>query len=40
MIQLYKAQIMNYLKFSELNLGLLINFNVPDLKKGITRIVM
>jgi GxxExxY protein len=40
MIPLYKAQIMTYLKLSELNLGLLINFNVTDLKKGITRIVM
>jgi GxxExxY protein len=39
-IPLYKAQIMTYLKLSELNLGLLINFNVTDLKKGITRIVM
>lgn len=40
MIPLYKAQLMTYLKLAELNLGLLMNFNVTDMKKGITRIVM
>jgi GxxExxY protein len=40
MIPLYKAQLMTYLKLSELRLGLLMNFNVTDMKKGITRIVM
>lgn len=40
MILLYKAQLMTYLKLAELNLGLLMNFNVTDMKKGITRIVM
>lgn len=40
MIPLYKAQLMTYLKLSELELGLLMNFNVTDMKKGITRIVM
>lgn len=40
MIPLYKAQLMTYLKLSELQLGLLLNFNVTDMKKGITRIVM
>ena len=39
-IPLYKAQLMTYLKLSELQLGLLMNFNVADMKKGITRIVM
>jgi GxxExxY protein len=39
-IPLYKAQLMTYLKLSELQLGLLMNFNVTDMKKGITRIVM
>ena len=40
MIPRYKAQLMSHLKLSYLKLGLLINFNVIDLKKGITRIVM
>ncbi len=39
-IPLYKAQLMTYLKLSELQLGLLMNFNVTDMKKGITRIIM
>jgi len=39
-IPLFKAQLMTYLKLSGLTLGLLINFNVMDLKQGITRIVM
>jgi len=33
------AQILTYLKLSELNLGLLINFNVNKLIDGIKRIV-
>src|SRR5674476_39803 len=33
MIPLYKAQLMTYLKLAELNLGLLMNFNVTDMKK-------
>jgi hypothetical protein len=37
---LFKAQLMTYLKLSGLTLGLLLNFNVTDMKKGITRIVM
>ncbi|MDD2303298.1 MAG: GxxExxY protein [Prolixibacteraceae bacterium] len=37
---LFKAQLMTYLKLSGLTLGLILNFNVTDLKKGITRIVM
>jgi len=40
MVPLFKAQLMTYLKLSELQLGLLLNFNVIDMKKGITRIVM
>lgn len=40
MIPLFKAQLMSHLKLSYLRLGLLINFNVIDLKKGITRIVI
>lgn len=37
---IHKAQIMTYLKLSEMNLGLLLNFNVTDMKKGINRFVM
>lgn len=36
----HKAQLMTYLKLSGLKLGLLINFNVQDMKKGINRIIM
>ena len=37
---LHKAQIMSYLKLSGLELGLLINFNVPVLKNGIQRVIL
>jgi len=35
----HSAQVMSYLKATNLILGLLINFNVALLKKGITRII-
>ena len=34
------AQILTYLKLSGIKLGLLINFNVKDLKEGIRRFIM
>ena len=34
-----RAQLLNYLKITDLQLGLLINFNVRILKSGIKRIV-
>lgn len=37
---IHKAQLMTYLKLSGLKVGLLLNFNVQEMKKGITRIVM
>jgi GxxExxY protein len=37
---IHQAQLMTYLKLAEKRLGLLINFNVMDLKTGIKRIVM
>jgi len=37
---LHKAQLMTYLKLSNHKLGLLLNFNVADMKKGIHRIIM
>jgi len=36
----YEAQLLTYLKLTGLKLGLLINFNVSDLKKGIMRRVI
>ncbi|OOG70631.1 GxxExxY protein [Algoriphagus sp. A40] len=35
----WEAQIISHLKLSKLNLGYLINFNVPIIKKGIRRFV-
>ncbi|MDF1558412.1 MAG: GxxExxY protein [ANME-2 cluster archaeon] len=36
---LHNAQLLSYLKLSELQLGLLINFNVVRLRSGIKRMV-
>lgn len=36
---IHEAQLLTYLKLSGLNVGLLINFNVPTLKNGIKRMV-
>ena len=35
----YKAQLITYLKLTELPVGLLMNFNVPLLKYGTQRVV-
>ena len=35
---IHKSQLLAFLKLSGLNQGLLVNFNVPDLKDGIVRI--
>jgi GxxExxY protein len=35
----HKAQLLTYLKLSGIPLGLLINFNVKDMKTGITRMI-
>jgi GxxExxY protein len=37
---IHQAQVINYLKATKLQLGLLINFNVEHLKDGIKRIVL
>ena len=37
---LHKAQLISYLKLTDLELGLLINFNVPVLKDGIQRVIV
>ncbi|MBU3661680.1 MAG: GxxExxY protein [Bacteroidetes bacterium] len=34
----WRAQVISYLKLTNKNLGFLINFNVPTLNEGITRI--
>ena len=38
LLPVHKAQLLTYLKLSQHRLGLLINFNVPLIKNGITRI--
>jgi GxxExxY protein len=39
-LPVHKAQLLTYLKLSGIRLGLLINFNVPMLKDGISRMVL
>jgi len=39
MNRVFKAQVLTYLKLTQLRLGLLINFNVPLNKNGIERII-
>jgi len=36
----YEAQLMTYLRLSNVRLGFLINFNVSHLKEGIKRMVV
>jgi GxxExxY protein len=36
---IHKAQLLSYLKLSRKPIGLLINFNVPQLKNGVSRLV-
>ncbi|MBW6515232.1 MAG: GxxExxY protein [Candidatus Cloacimonetes bacterium] len=37
---LHEAQLLTYLKLSNIKVGLIINFNAPTLKKGIKRMVL
>ena len=37
---IHQAQLLSYLKMTGLQLGLLINFNVPVLKQGIKRVIL
>jgi GxxExxY protein len=39
-LPIHEAQLLTYLKLTNLRVGLLINFNVPLLKDGITRRVL
>jgi GxxExxY protein len=36
---IHRAQVLTYLKLSGLNLGLILNFNVPVMRHGIIRVV-
>jgi GxxExxY protein len=38
-LPIHEAQLLTYLKLSRRSVGLLMNFNVPVLKQGITRLV-
>lgn len=40
LLDIHKAQLMTYMKLSGVRLGLLINFNTTDLKKGIKRVLI
>ncbi|MBI3073512.1 MAG: GxxExxY protein [Deltaproteobacteria bacterium] len=40
LLAVHRAQLMTYLKMSGTRVGLLINFNVPILKRGIMRIAL
>jgi GxxExxY protein len=37
---IHEAQLLTYMKLADKRLGLLINFNVKDLKKGIKRMIL
>jgi GxxExxY protein len=39
-LPVHKAQLLTYLRLSGFRVGLLINFNVPLIKDGITRMVL
>ena len=39
-LAVHEAQLMTYMKLSGKSLGLLLNFNVPALKDGITRRIL
>jgi GxxExxY protein len=38
--EVYKAQLLTYLKLSNIRVGLLINFNCKSLTSGITRLIV
>ena len=40
LIPIHTAQLMTYLKLSDIKLGLLLNFNVKSMKNGIKRVIM
>jgi GxxExxY protein len=38
--EVHTAQVLTYLKLSGCKIGLLLNFNVADMKKGIKRMIL
>ena len=40
LLKIYEAQVLTYMKLAHVRVGLLINFNVEILKKGIRRFVL
>jgi GxxExxY protein len=40
LLKIHEAQILTYMKLANVRIGLLINFNVPILKKGIRRFLL
>ncbi len=40
MMPVYEAQLLSYLRLTNMKLGLLINFNVEVLKRGIKRMIL
>ena len=40
LLPIHDAQLLTYLKLANLELGLLINFNVPILKQGLKRLIL
>ena len=40
LLKIHEAQILTYMRLAKVNVGLLMNFNVPVLKKGIKRFLL
>ena len=40
LLPIHEAQLLTYLKLTDFNVGLLINFNVPVLRDGIKRLII
>ena len=40
LLKIHEAQILTYMRLAKVNIGLLMNFNVPVLKKGIKRFLL
>jgi GxxExxY protein len=40
LLKIHEAQVLTYMKLAKVNVGLLINFNVEMLKKGVKRFVL
>jgi GxxExxY protein len=40
LLKIHQAQILTYMRLAKVNVGLLMNFNVPVLKKGIKRFLL